>query len=70
MSQLRESRKREGQTLVALARRAGVSERTLRRAEDGGSISEVTRSKIVKAFNKIPDRLRDYTAEELFGADS
>lgn len=65
-TKLRRAREREGQSRAALARLAGVSERTLRRAEDGEAISEVTKGKILKGFHKVPDRLRDYSYGDLF----
>jgi transcriptional regulator with XRE-family HTH domain len=63
---LKEVREREGLTRAALGRAAGVSDRTLRRIEEGGAVSEATKGKVVKALNRLPDRLADYSVESLF----
>jgi transcriptional regulator with XRE-family HTH domain len=65
--QLREVREHEGLSRAALGRAAGVSERTLQRAEAGEEVSTVTKHKIAKALNKLPDALDRYTVEGLFG---
>lgn len=65
-SRLRNAREAEGVSRAELARRSGVSERTLQRAEAGDDLSTVTKHKIIKAFNKLPDGLRVYTISDLF----
>jgi transcriptional regulator with XRE-family HTH domain len=66
---LREIREREGISRAALARATGLSEKTLQRAEAGELVSSVTQHRILNAFNKNSDRLRDYDLAELFPAE-
>jgi hypothetical protein len=50
-----------------LARKSGLLERTVHRAENAKrTISPTTKSKIVKAFNSLPDKQHNYTLEYLF----
>ena len=65
-SPLRLAREQEGMSRAALARECGMAEKTLKRAEDGEGVSAVTRHKIVKGFNRLPDRLDSYTHDMLF----
>jgi transcriptional regulator with XRE-family HTH domain len=63
---LRTVREQEGLSRAALARAAGVSEKTLQRLELGKNASTVTKAKVVKALNRLPDRLQTYTSAGLF----
>jgi transcriptional regulator with XRE-family HTH domain len=69
-NRLREAREREGLSRAALARSAGLNDKTLQRAEAGDPVSSVTLNRIVKALNRLPDALEKYTIERLFGEES
>jgi transcriptional regulator with XRE-family HTH domain len=57
--QIRKLRLAKGWSKEELARQAHVSSQTVRRAETGGSLSEVSREKIARAL--------EVRAEDLFG---
>ena len=60
-------RNHEAISRAELARLAGISERTLKRVEDGvPTISQNTRAKVVKGFNALMKKQRKYTTEHLF----
>jgi DNA-binding transcriptional regulator YiaG len=65
-SRIREIREGEGWSRAAHARAAGVSERTIKRAEDGASVSSPIQHRLLNALNKKPDRLQDYSMADLF----
>lgn len=66
VNRLREVRESEGISRAALARSAGLVEKTVQRAEAGEPVSNVTRHKIVKALNRMPDKLRSYSVDDVF----
>ena len=60
-------RNHEAISRAELARLAGISERTLKRVEDGvPTISQNTRAKVVKGVNELMNKQRKYTTEYLF----
>jgi DNA-binding XRE family transcriptional regulator len=62
-----QARMAEALSKADLARKSGLSDRTVHRVENGRrTISPTTKSKIVKALNSLPDKQRDYTIEYLF----
>lgn len=70
-NRLREIREVEGLTIVRLAALANVTAKTISRWENGsGSIAPATKSSIIRGLNKIPDRLREYTLEDVFPTHS
>lgn len=69
-NRLREIREQEGLTITRLAVLAGVSAKTISRMENGSrSVAPTTKGLIIKGLNKIPDRLREYTLEDIFPVD-
>ena len=67
-NRLRGVREQEGVTRAELARLAGISVRTVQRAEEGQAISLVTKSRILKALNRVQDRAMDYALDYIFGS--
>jgi len=66
-NRVQETRKLEALSIVELARRSKLSERTIRRVEDGQKdCSTLTKDKITRAFNTLSDKLQEYTFEYLF----
>ena len=66
-NRVQESRKFEAISRAELARIAGLAERTIKRLEDGkNNTSQLTKDKIVKAFNGLEGKQRDYTHTYLF----
>lgn len=68
-SRLQEVRESEGLSRAALARAARLSERTLKRIEDGEKgyqPTPVTMNKVRNALNRAPDVSQTYELEELF----
>jgi len=68
-SNLREVREGEGLSRAALAREARLSERTLKRIEDGEkgyAPTPVTMNKLRNALNRIPTISRKYDLGEIF----
>lgn len=65
-NRVQEVRESEGLSRAALARSAGMADRTLQRMESGAQVAEATKGKLVKALNRLPDKLRDYTVDYLF----
>ncbi len=65
-TKLRSIREREGLSRATLARLADLSEKTLQRAEAGEPISEVTRNRILKALNALPNGLSTYVMKNVF----
>ena len=63
---LRQVRESEGLSRPELARAAGLSDKTLQRAENGNAVSGVTRHKIVNALNRRTERLQKYDVSDLF----
>jgi DNA-binding XRE family transcriptional regulator len=59
-------REMEGLTKVTLAILANLSTKTISRIEEGRHCPPVTQGKIVKALNRVPDKLRDYSLEDIF----
>lgn len=69
-NKLREIREQEGLTITRLAALAGVSAKTISRLENSSrSVAPATKGSIIKGLNKIPDKLRDYTLEDVFPKD-
>jgi transcriptional regulator with XRE-family HTH domain len=69
-SKLRETRTREGLTLVELSHLSGVSEKTLGDIEKGRSTgTQVTRHKILRGMNANPSRSKKWSYKEVFGDD-
>ena len=65
-----ETRLEEGVSRAELARRAGISETTLRRVEEARrNVSPLTKAKIVRGFNNLLEKSRDYTFSDLFPDD-
>ncbi len=50
-----------------LARVSELSDSTIERAEEGGQVRNATKYRIRNALNARPNRLKDYTVEDLFG---
>lgn len=70
-NKVRQSRIREGLTQTELAEHARLSAKTVSRVEKGdNSVLDSTKHKLVKGFNKIEDKRRDYTFDFLFSQDS
>ncbi|MDQ2786905.1 MAG: helix-turn-helix domain-containing protein [Chloroflexota bacterium] len=66
-NRVRECRVQEGLRFKELAELAEISEATLRKLEGGDeSITEVTKYKVLNAFNSLERRLRDYTYGYLY----
>jgi DNA-binding transcriptional regulator YiaG len=63
---VREVREKEGWSRAAHARAAGVSDRTIKRAEEGARVSSPIQHRLLNALNKKPDRLQDYVMRDLF----
>ena len=62
-----EARNREAISRAKLAALAGISEQTLKRVEDGTrNVAPLTKAKIVRGFNNLPNKQREYTREYLF----
>jgi transcriptional regulator with XRE-family HTH domain len=59
-------REEEGLSQPQLANFAGVSTRTLTRTERGHDIAPRTRHRVVNGFNRNPQKLRDYTYNDLY----
>ena len=69
-NKLKDIREQEGLTITRLAVLAGVSAKTISRLENGSrNVAPATRGSIIKGLNKIPDKLREYTLEDVFPAD-
>lgn len=69
-NRVREVRESEGLSRAALALQAGLADRTLKRLESGAPVAGATKGKVLKALNRLPDRLRNYKAEDVFPSDS
>jgi len=66
-NKVRDSRTDEAISRAALARAARLSEKTIQRLEEGnGEIAQLTKNKIVRAFNELPNKKREYTLKYLF----
>jgi DNA-binding XRE family transcriptional regulator len=66
---LRDVRESEGLSRAALARVAGLNERTLKRIEDeddGYTPTAVTMNKLCNALNRRQERIRDYQLSDVF----
>lgn len=69
ISNLKKVREEEGLSRAALARGAHLSERTLKRIEDGEKGYEptpVTMNKLRNALNRLPEASRKYELRDLF----
>jgi transcriptional regulator with XRE-family HTH domain len=69
VSKLREVREGEGLSRAALAREARLSDRTLKRIEDGEKgyqPTPVTMNKLRNALNRVPDVSHTYELADLF----
>ncbi len=65
-----ESRQAEAISRAELAKQGGPTERTIKRIEEGqGSCTPLTKFKIVKAFNSLLNKQREYTLDFLFPED-
>jgi transcriptional regulator with XRE-family HTH domain len=63
----KESRQAEAISRAELARRSDLADRTLKRLEENmHNVAPLTRSKIVKGFNTLEQKQREYTIEYLF----
>lgn len=70
-NRLKEIREQEGLTITKLAVLAGVSAKTISRLENGSrNVAPATKGSIIKGLNKIPDKLREYTLEDVFPTDN
>ncbi len=70
-NRLKEIREQEGLTIAKLAVLAGVSAKTISRLEKGSrNAAPATKGLIIKALNKIPDKLQEYTLEDVFQTDN
>ena len=66
-NRVREVRDKEAISKADLARKADLSERTIKRVEDGKcDCAPLTKHKIVRAFNNLVNKQLDYTIEYLF----
>lgn len=65
-NRVKEAREKEGMPRAAFARLAEISDRTLQRLEAGTTVTEVTKNKVVNAFNRLPNKQRIYTSDFLF----
>ena len=66
-NRVKDSIRGEAKSRAYFARKADLSEQTLKRVEEGnGNISQLTKNKIVRAFNELEEKRRDYTEEYLF----
>jgi transcriptional regulator with XRE-family HTH domain len=68
-ARLRQLREEEGLSRAALARAAGLSERTIKRIEDGDmeyAPTAVTKNKLRLGLNRSATNRHDYSLTELF----
>lgn len=67
LSRVEETRVREGLSRSKLARLAEIAAKTIKRIEEEDeTVTEESKNKLVKGFNKIEGKLREYTYEYLF----
>jgi transcriptional regulator with XRE-family HTH domain len=68
---LRSIRTNEGLTITDLARLSKVSTKTISRLEEGSrNVAPATKAKVIKGLNKVSDKLKEYTLEDVFPRDS
>lgn len=64
---LKQIRQSEGISKAELARLAKISERTISRIESDMMTGTIeTKYRIVKGINSLPDRLKEYTFDDIF----
>lgn len=62
-----EARNHEAISRAKLAALASISERTLKKVEEGTrNVAPLTKAQIVRGFNSLPNKQREYTREYLF----
>jgi transcriptional regulator with XRE-family HTH domain len=67
LNSVKEARTQEAISRAELARRTGLSDRTIKHVEEGTrNVAPLTKDKIVKGFNALPNKQRQYTREYLF----
>jgi DNA-binding XRE family transcriptional regulator len=66
-NKVQESRRAEGFSRAAFARRANISDQTLKSVEEGvNNVMQHTKDRIVNAFNELSHKKREYTHAYLF----
>jgi DNA-binding XRE family transcriptional regulator len=66
-NRVKEAREAEAISRAELARRSGVVDKTIKNIEEGiTNCMQHTKTKIIKGFNSLENKQRDYTIEYLF----
>jgi transcriptional regulator with XRE-family HTH domain len=65
-SELQRLRQSEGLSRAQLAREAGVSDRTIKRGEDGAKLRTETRYRIVRGLNSLSEHEPPYEIDDVF----